>query len=75
MHCRAPHHVEVNLPSSDESSCESDSDCSDSGLVIPDHATVKFSIVHGKPRLQVNIRYRSWTPIAACTQAKLMSRL
>ena len=69
---RAPLHVKANLPSSDESSCESDSDCSDSGLVIPDHATVKFSIVDGKPGLQVNTRCtRSWTPIAARTRAKL----
>ena len=30
---RAPPRVKANLPSSDESSCESDSDCSDSGLV------------------------------------------
>ena len=56
LHRTAPPHVKVNLPSSDESSCESDSDCSDSSLVIPDHATVKFSIVDGKPGLQVNTR-------------------
>ena len=63
---RAPPHVEVYLPSSDESSCESDSDCSDSSLVIPDHATVKFSIVDGKPGLQVNTRCASsWTPLLA----------
>ena len=31
---RAPPPVEVNLPSSDESTCESDSDCSDSSLVL-----------------------------------------
>ena len=37
LHRRAPPHIEVNLPSSDESSCESD--CSDSSLVIPDHVT------------------------------------
>ena len=74
LRCRAPPHVEVNLLSSDESSCESDSDCSDSSLVIPDHATVKFSIVDGKPGLQVNTRCASsWTPIAARTRAKLKS--
>ena len=71
---RAPPHVKVALPPSDEStSCDSDdSDCSD--LVIPDHANVNFSIVDGKPGLQVSTRCtRSWTPIAARTRAKLKS--
>ena len=72
---RAPPHVKAALPPSDEStSCDSsdDSDCSD--LVIPDHANVNFSIVDGKPGLQVSTRCtRSWTPIAARTRAKLKS--
>ena len=46
----------------------------DSSLVIPDHATVKFSIVDGKPGLQVNTRCASsWTHIATRTRAKLKS--
>ena len=72
LRLRAPPHVNATLPSSDEStSYDSDSDCSESYLNIPDHATVKFSAVHGKPGLQViTKRTRSWTPIAARTRAK-----
>ena len=43
LHLLHPPHLEVNLMS-----CETDSDCSDSGLVISNHATVNFSIVDGK---------------------------
>ena len=75
---RAPPHVKAALPPSDESTSydSDDSDCSTDPdhLVIPDHATVNFSIVDGKPGLQVNTRCtRSWTPIAARTRAKLKS--
>ena len=60
-----------NLPSSDEST---GSDCSDTELAIPDQASVEFSMVDGKPGLQIHTKCtRSWTPIAARTQAKLKS--
>ena len=59
---KAPPQVKQNLPSSVEN------DCSGADLVIPDQANVKFSIIDGKPGLQVNTKYtKSWTPIAAHT--------
>jgi hypothetical protein len=74
LRLRAPPQVKSNLPSSDESTCDSDSDCSDADLGIPDQASVKFSIIDGKPGLQVNTKCtRSWTPIAARTRARLKS--
>ena len=69
---RAPPHVKATLVSSSDS--ETDSDSSSTSLTIPDHATVNFSIVDGKPGLQVNTRNtRNWTPVAARTRAKLKS--
>ena len=69
---RAPPDVKATLESSSDS--ESDSDSSSASLSIPDHATVNFSVVDGKPGLQVNTRNtRAWTPIAARTRAKLKS--
>ena len=69
---RAPPHVKSTLVSSSDS--ETDSDSSGASLTIPDHATVNFSIVDGKPGLHVCTRStRSWTPIAARTRAKLKS--
>ena len=44
---RAPPDVKATLESSSDS--ESDSDSSSASLSIPDHATVNFSIVDGKP--------------------------
>ena len=75
LRLRAPPHV---LPPSDKSTSydSDDSDCSTDSdhLAIPDHATVNFSTVDGKPGLQVNTRCTgSWTPIAARTRAKLKS--
>ena len=51
---RAPPHVKATLVSSSDS--ETDSDSSSTSLTIPDHATVNFSIVDGKPGLQVITR-------------------
>ena len=75
VHRRAPPHVRATLQSSsDDSESASDSDSSSTNLTIPDHAAVNYSIVDGKPGLQVNTRnIRNWTPIAACTRAKLKS--
>ena len=76
LRLRAPPLVKAALPPSDESTSydSDDSDCSaDSDhLIIPDHATVNFSIVDGKPGLQVNTRCtKSCTPISARTRVKL----
>ncbi len=74
LRLRAPPQVKSNLSSSDKSTCDSDSDCSDADLGIPDQASVRLSIIDGKPGLQVNTKCRrSWTPIAARTRAKLKS--
>ena len=78
LRLRAPPHVKAALPPSDKStsydSDDSDSSTDSDHLVIPDHATINFSTVDGKPGLQVNTRCTgSWTPIAACTRAKLKS--
>ena len=71
---RAPPQVKSNLPSSDDSDSDGDSDGSDADLVVPDQANVKYSIINGKPGLQINTKCtRSWTPIAARTRAKLKS--
>ena len=79
VRCRAPPHVRATLPSSSDSSDSenaSNSDSSSANLAIPDHATVNYTIVDGKPGLQVNTRnIRNWTPIAARTRAKLKSQL
>lgn len=65
LRLRAPPQVKNNLPSSDESTRDSDSDCSDADLGIPGQASVKFTIIDGKPGLQGNTKCtRSWTPIA-----------
>ena len=69
---RAPPHVKATLVSSSDS--ETDSDSSSTSLTFPDHATVNFSIVDGKPGLQVITRStKNWTAIAARTRAKLKS--
>ena len=70
IRCRVRPHVKATLVFSSDS--ETDSDSSSTSLTIPDHATVKFSIVDGKPGLQV-ITGNTRTPTAACRKAKLKS--
>ena len=41
-------------------------------VLVPDHVSVNYSIVDGKPGLQVNTRNtRNWTPTVTLTRAKL----
>ena len=57
MIIKSPPHVRATLPSSSDSSDSenaSNSDSSSANLAIPDHATVSYTIVDGKPGLQVN---------------------
>ena len=62
------------LSPSNDSDSDGDSDSSDVDPVVPDQANIKYSIIDGKPGLQINIRCtRSWTLIAARTRAKLKS--
>ena len=78
VQCRAPPRVRATLPSSSDNSgsdSASDSHSPNANLVIPDHAAVNYSIVDGKPGLQVNTRsIRNWTPIIARTRVKLKSQ-
>ena len=55
LRLRAPPQIKSNLPPSDESDSDSDSDGSDVDL-IPDQANVKYSIINGKPGLQINTK-------------------
>ena len=53
-------------------SSDSESSGSDQPLVIPEKASVKFTVCEGKPGLHVKTRNTSnWTPIASRTRAKL----